>query len=137
MKKLEDIPRKNLFEVPEGYFEKLPLRIQERVSAPVPRFSWASIAVLKYALPLVAILVVGIFWIAQRPSATIEEQLSTIQEDQLVAYLNDSDLTTEELTNAVAWSEEDINELEGKVYEAFDSTENALEELAHELDVEL
>lgn len=137
MKRLEDIPKKNLFEVPDGYFEKLPLRIQERVSSPTPAFAWFSFSVLKYALPVVVIAVAGVIWLAQSPSLTIEEQLGAIQEEQLVAYLNDSDLTTEELTEAVTFSKEDIENLEGEVYKAFDSTEGTLEEIATEMNVEL
>ena len=36
MKKLEDIPKKEIFDVPDGYFEKLPGKIQARISGSVP-----------------------------------------------------------------------------------------------------
>jgi hypothetical protein len=54
MKKLEDISKKNIFEVPDGYFEKLPGIIQARVAKPesTPWF----VPTLKFALPIVAVL---------------------------------------------------------------------------------
>jgi hypothetical protein len=36
MKKLEDIPKKTIFEVPEGYFDKLPGVIQSRIAEQNP-----------------------------------------------------------------------------------------------------
>ncbi|MFD2247231.1 hypothetical protein [Pontibacter ruber] len=32
--RLEDIPKRNIYEVPEGYFDSLPMRVMDRVAAP-------------------------------------------------------------------------------------------------------
>ena len=50
MKKLEDIPKQNIFEVPDGYFDKLPSVIQARIAKPEPKF-W-QLPAFRYAMPL-------------------------------------------------------------------------------------
>ena len=68
MKKLEDIPKKNVFEVPDGYFDRLPGIIQARVSQEKPSFVWYSWPVaLRYALPVLLMMAVGIFWYTSNP----------------------------------------------------------------------
>ena len=119
MKKLEDIPKKNLFEVPQGYFEKLPAIIQSRVTGPSARSNPSFKFVLQFAVPaIVAIIVAIVFWVS-RPTSdiTAESMLASIQTEDLVAYLKESDLTTEELLDAVELDVEDANQIEEDVYE--------------------
>ncbi|MEO8472625.1 MAG: hypothetical protein ABI477_10530, partial [Chryseolinea sp.] len=96
MKKLEDIPKKNIFNVPEGYFENLPGIIQSRVTKPSrgqtsPVFGF----VLKYGLAAVVIAAASFFWL-QRPDEfeSTEALLSSIDTQDLVAYINDQDMST-------------------------------------------
>ncbi|MBK8292479.1 MAG: hypothetical protein IPK96_17610 [Flammeovirgaceae bacterium] len=134
MKKLEDISKKNIFEVPDGYFEKLPGIIQARVAKPQPT-PW-FVPTLKFALPIFAILVVGIFWYSSQSQNTIEEQLAAIQTEQLVAYLDDATLNFDDLTESVTWSEDDLNELEEKVFSSFEVSETDLDLLLEEFSTE-
>jgi hypothetical protein len=130
MKKLEDIPKKNIFEVPEGYFDRLPGVIQARVAKPeVTPWYWSP--VVKFALPLV-LVAVGLFWFVNRSNQSIEQQLAGIQTEQLIAYLEDSDLNVEELTESVTWSDSDLEELEEKVYSSFDIADEELDLLMQE-----
>jgi hypothetical protein len=134
MKKLEEIAKKNIFEVPDGYFDKLPGIIQARVAKPEPT-RWL-IPTLKFALPVLALVAVGIFWFTAQTGQSIEEQLSGIQTEQLVAYLDDSDLTMDDLAETVTWSESDLNELEEKVYSSMEVTGEELDILFEEFNVE-
>ena len=134
MKKLEDISKKNIFEVPDGYFEKLPGIIQARVAKPQPT-PW-FVPTLKFALPIFAILAVGIFWYSSQSQNTIEEQLAAIQTEQLVAYLDDATLNFDDLTESVTWSEDDLNELEEKVFSSFEVSETDLDLLLEEFSTE-
>src|SRR5690349_6287318 len=118
MKKLEDIPKKEIFNVPEGYFDKLPGVIQSRVAARqqegIPVYRYA----LRYALPVVVILVAAIFWLNQPDEgSTSEKLLASIDTQDLVAYLNESDMTTEELLENASLDVIDANEIEGAVYD--------------------
>jgi hypothetical protein len=118
MKKLEDIPKKEVFNVPEGYFDKLPGIIQARVAKPEKERSPVWGFALRYALPTVVLLAVGIVWFNQTHKVVDAEQLlSSIQTEDLVAYLNDSDITTDELLAEVEWSDDDAKEIEGNVYD--------------------
>jgi hypothetical protein len=130
MKKLEDISKKNIFEVPEGYFEKLPGIIQARVVKPEPVRIW--VASLKYALPVLAIMAFGIFWLTGSSEKSFDEQLAGIQTEQLIAYLNDADLQIDDLSEAVEWNEFDLLELEDKVYSTFNITGDELDLLIDE-----
>lgn len=120
MKKLEDIPKKQVFEVPEGYFEKLPGIIQSRVTRPSEERSWwiNYKAAVQFALPAVILLAVGIFWF-NRPADNLSAEtiLASIQTEDLVAYLDDADITTDELLEQVQLDHEEITNIESSVYE--------------------
>lgn len=131
MKRLEDIPKKNIFQVPDGYFEKLPGVIQARVAKP-EKAVW-FVPVLKYALPVLAVVVAGILWFSDPKGNSFDEQLASIQTEQLIAYLDDSDLNFDELTESVTWSETDLVELEETVFNSFDFAGDELDVLMDEL----
>jgi hypothetical protein len=136
MKKLEDIPKKEIFNVPDGYFEKLPGIIQSRVitrekeSKPVWSFA------LRYALPAVILLVIGIFWLMPADKGINAEQvLASIETEELVAYINDSDITTDELLANLQLNDEDANEIEGNVYQLNLDDEN-LNDILDEMEID-
>lgn len=102
MARLEDIPKKQALKVPDGYFEALPMRIQARIerqkSAERPAFSFGKLA-LRYALP---VLVVGIaavlLWNNQSSrSGDPLSALNNVSSQELVAFLEDEGITTEDL----------------------------------------
>ncbi|MBA4055435.1 MAG: hypothetical protein C0490_12035 [Marivirga sp.] len=135
MKKLEDIPKKQVFDVPEGYFEKLPGIIQARVASGArekytrPVFSYA----LRYALPLVAVFALVIFWFNREVKVTSAESiLASIETADLVAYLDDADLSTDELLEDVILDSNDVDEIEGAVY-GFEQTDKDIEDLLDEI----
>ena len=137
MKKLEDIPKKEVFKVPEGYFENLPSIIQARVAQQSrqkeirPVLTYA----LQYALPVVAFFALGLFWfIGKNETPTAESILASIQTEDLVAYLDEADMTTEELLDDVSLSEEDATEIEGAVYE-FDLDDTNVEDFLDDIDI--
>ncbi len=126
MKKLEDIPKKEVFNVPDGYFDKLPGIIQARVAAPQSQRKPVWRFALRYALPVVVLLAVFTFWFNRIPKVVDAEQLlSSIQTEDLVAYINDSDITTEELLSDIQLDEEDADEIVGNVYDINMENENA------------
>lgn len=126
MRKLKDIPKKEVFKVPDGYFENLPSIIQSRVAgqekekAFLPRFSFA----LRYALPVVILAVIGYIWLGSKEQQTTESILASIETEALVAYLNETDLTTEELLESVQLDASDVDQLESEIYGDSLSDEN-------------
>ncbi|MBL7856548.1 MAG: hypothetical protein JNM57_02575 [Cyclobacteriaceae bacterium] len=120
MKKLEEIPKKEIFTVPEGYFDKLPGIIQSRITdnskrkMERPAFFYA----LRYAVAVVLLFIVAVVWFSRNQDpADAESLLSSIQTEDLIAYLNDEDVSTDEMLEAVGFSEADLEEIEVEVYE--------------------
>jgi hypothetical protein len=115
MKRLEEIPKKDIFEVPDGYFDKLPGVIQSRIADPRP----ASITVasyrlaLKYAVPVVVITLAAFFIFRGNDpvSNNPEEMLAAVSTEELATYLAESDISTEDLLDNINLDEVDINEL--------------------------
>jgi hypothetical protein len=135
MKKLEDIPKKQIFEVPEGYFEKLPGIIQSRVATERRETSlWGRRSLsLQYVLPAVVLIAAGIFWFTRSQSdLTTENILASVQTQDLVTYLGEADFTTEELLDDADLDVEDARQIEGAVYE-FSLDDSALEEIIDDI----
>ena len=118
------MPKKNIFDVPDGYFDQLPLKIQARIEAESPKseskpyFRYA----LQYALPVVMVAVAAIF-IFQPKSHSVEDRLASVSTEQLVAYLDEVHtyaLTTEELIESFEFDSETIEAIEQEVYFNFD-----------------
>ena len=130
MKKLEDVPKNEIFDVPEGYFEDLPGRIQQRIAGKQTEVRPVFTFALRYALPAVVLLIIGIFWfnnsLEEKSAETI---LASVQTEDLVAFLNDDDFT-EELLEDASLDNQDAIEIEDAVYGfGDDSFQDVLDEI--------
>lgn len=135
MKKLEDIPRKNIFEVPDGYFEKLPGIIQSRVTSGEKQSRPVFSSALRLAVPLVLVMAIAaVFWL-DRPEADANPQsiLASVQTEDLVAYLSEADFTTDELLDDVELDGEDVTHIEESVYE-FQLNDPDIEDILNEIE---
>jgi hypothetical protein len=134
MKKLEDIPKKNIFEVPEGYFDQLPGRVQARIAAESSSRSksWVWSGAIRYALPvLVALAVFAGWWLKKAPEDP-EAILATIETEQLVTYLEENGLFADDLIPYGELTTEDAAAIESEIYDTtFD--EDGLEMLLNEM----
>ena len=136
MKKLDDIPKKQNFEVPDGYFEKLPGIIQSRVTKQHKEISWGLDRpfALRFALPAVILLAIGIFWFSRSPmDKSAENILASVQTEDLITYLSESDFTTDELLEDVQLNNEDALDIEESVYE-LQFTDSEFEEIFNEIE---
>jgi hypothetical protein len=140
MKKLEDIPKNNIFEVPEGYFDKLPGVIQSRIALDKPTEERPFFALaLRYAIPVVVLAVVGIFIFQNYQSGPSDSEslLATVSNEELVSYLMDGDdASTEELLEGIDINDIDINSLQEEPLMDFDLNEQELNNLSNELENE-
>ncbi len=109
MKKLEDIPKIDIFKAPEGYFDKLPGIIQARVQKPDQAPVWRP--ALRFALPTL-VLLVALYWFWPGASQSPEELLATIDDNHLVAYLEENDLNTDELLDGVSINNEEADAIQ-------------------------
>jgi hypothetical protein len=125
MKKLEDIPKKHPFEVPEGYFDRLPGIIQARVAEKSevkeakPYFRYA----FQYALPVIVLAIVALIYFVPK-NDDAETILASVSTEELVAYLENSEITTEELLEEMTLDNESVEAIESEVYFNFDELEN-------------
>jgi hypothetical protein len=136
MKKLEDIPKKQNFEVPEGYFEKLPGIIQSRVTQQHKARSWGFDYrfTLRFAVPVIILMAIGIFWYSRsQMDKSAENILASVQTEDLITYLSESDFTTDELLEDVQLNSEDAIGIEESVYE-LQFTDSEFEEIFNEIE---
>jgi hypothetical protein len=118
MKKLEDIPKKEIFNVPDGYFEKLPGVIQSRIAEgrrdPKPAFRYA----FQVGVPALAMILFTLWYFRPDPmSDSPENILASLETQDLVAYLNETDMTTDELLDEALLDNADAQQIEEAVYD--------------------
>lgn len=118
MKKLEDIPKNHPFSVPDGYFDKLPGVIQARVAESAvkkqarPFFQYA----LRVAVPLAAMVVLAVLYFTPSTGNNYNDILASVDTEQLTAYLEESDITIDELLEVTELDEESVEAIEAEVY---------------------
>lgn len=127
---IDDIPKKEFFTTPPGYFEKLPAAIQSRIQkkAPEPR----SFPVVKYSLQyaLALILIIAVVFFYQRSATDAETILASVDTEELIAYLQDTGLTTDEVLESFEFTTEDLQAIEDEIYEdSFPGLDSAIIEL--------
>lgn len=113
------------FTVPEGYFEDLPARIQQRIATSVPETPvaffprWAY-----YGLGAVAVLVTSLWFIvnislsSDHPTATLplDQQLAEIPQEELIDYLQGVDVDVMAVTPLTEEEQQTLLEQELSAY---------------------
>ncbi len=120
MKKLEEIPKNDFFKVPDGYFENLPTRIQSRISTgSAVQHSVFFAYKLHYILPVIlAGILAFTFWLSGPQTENDSESLlASVETSDLIAYLNDSEITTEDVIENVDFDSNDVEDIEQEVYD--------------------
>lgn len=90
--KLSDIPKRNPYQVPEGYFDRLPMQIMERRGTEV-QHGWQQVwwRPLRMALaPLVLLLLFVGVYVANQPEqpAAPMVNLASVSDSDIVDYLS-------------------------------------------------
>lgn len=92
--KLSDIPKRNIYEVPDKYFDRLPAQIMERTAgagySPAPWYA-AAWKPLRLALaPLVLLLVAGVVYFTQLHNQPEGQtvNLATVADEDIMDYLS-------------------------------------------------
>ena len=109
--KLDELPKKQLYSVPDNYFNEFPSIIQARVVQPeqtrTPVLIWSS--ALRYALPVIALVMMLIYFGVRINNDDIDVQamIDEIPTEELISYITESEITTDELLSLI-----DLNELD-------------------------
>lgn len=91
--KLEDLPKHNIYQVPENYFDRLPMRVMERTAA-APAHTWQTNNLWRstrmVVAPLVLLLVfLSIFYLNMPARTSIESiNLAALQDQEIMDYLS-------------------------------------------------
>lgn len=115
--KLENISKKETFSVPKGYFDTLPTIIQTKaIESTKKTFVFNTALALKFALPSILLLVVvGYFGYkyqlgSQVLDDKIELMLADISTEEMVEYLDQTDLSSEDFLELVSFEGEQIDD---------------------------
>lgn len=117
MKKLEEIPKKAFFEVPDGYFDKLPELIQARITKNTPPETRPYLRyALQYALPIVILLVAALIFLKPHQPPDAESLLASVSTEELAAYLEQSDISLDELLENATYDDTVIEAIEAEAF---------------------
>lgn len=124
---LKDLPGKKIYTVSDDYFDKLPTRIQERIietkkqTAPSQVINWS----LRLALPVLALVIMVVYFANryQNNELDIQALLDEIPTETLITYLDESDLSTDELLSLIDVEELDIDGLMADDVQLFNDDE--------------
>lgn len=130
--------KKNIYQVPDDYFEKLPQIIQSKAVQPSRTKERGFVYALRYAVPVVLIVMVALITLINRPDNTsgiegVQGALSEVSTEDLIQFLSESDITVDEILAEVDMSVVEF-EFEEEETDLFDSESITSEELDELLD---
>lgn len=102
---IESIERKNIHQVPDGYFDDLPLKIQSRITQREASTPSVFVFIMRLAGGLTAAAVIFVLgWYnfpTQNNSLSADEILASIQSEDLIEYLYEENISTEDILASV------------------------------------
>jgi hypothetical protein len=141
--KLEDINKDNIFKVPDNYFENFPERLQKRIEETeqqkkTPVIRLRAIINVAAAAIILMFVIYGITQINDN-STSADQILSEISSDDLVNYLVESDMSTDEFLESLDMSV--LASTEDPIIEEFIPSdpldEETIDELLDEYEIEM
>ncbi|MFT6865855.1 MAG: hypothetical protein ACJA08_000681 [Cyclobacteriaceae bacterium] len=117
---IDDIEKKNPYQVPDGYFLKLTSDIQAKVVTETNKYH-APQWIIRWAMvPALMVMVFAGYWIydSNNPSISQSETLlAAISDEEILSYLDESELSLNELVSLTSdfsgFIDEDANYLQG------------------------
>jgi hypothetical protein len=106
-KKLNEIPKKDIFNVPDGYFDSLPSRIEQKLDdksggriVPMNNRVWKFIG---YAAAASVVLIAIVWFSLSTPDTnpSTEQLLASVSTEDLVIFLEGEDLDVKEIVDFV------------------------------------
>ena len=137
---LDKVSKQETFSVPDGYFDKLPTIIQAKAIASTKQKSlFAHVGVLKLAIPFVLLLVIAGYLgykyqnNVNQLDSKIELMLVDVSTEELVEYLDQSDLSSEDFLELVSFEGERIDDFSNELKNVSDEE---LELLLNDFEIE-
>ena len=125
---LDKLHKKQLYSVPDGYFDELPGIIQNRITAIPVREQTSSLAwtpAVKFALPVLALVMMILYFAIRidRQQFDVEARIAEIPTEELINYLAESDISTDELLSLIDIEELDVDGMIDEEAELFSDDE--------------
>lgn len=133
--KLDDIDKKEVFKVPDGYFEDLPMQIQKRITE-TPKRQTLRIPSWSLALAASILLLLTFVFIFPNNNPTAEELLAEISQDEIVAYLDLIDLDEYDIASAIGDEANELNFEDTNVLDGIDLEDQSIDDVLLEYDLE-
>ena len=136
---IEGTKRSNIHQVPDGYFDALPLKIQTRINAKKAneyvfktRMQWASILTAAVVIFIIGVL----FYPNQNQLNSVDGLLSEIATEDLIEYLHGENLSTDDILASID-ADFLIDELSNTEFGIIDEnlTDEEIESLATDFDL--
>lgn len=141
---IESLERKNIYQVPDEYFDQLPLKIQSRIDRHPKHvastlFDFKLIHKLVWGFTAAAMIVLVVGWFYYSPSSqTIDAEhlIADIRTEDLIEYLLIENISDEDILASLS-TDFLLNEAESMQLEIFDvdASEDDLESIYSELDL--
>ena len=101
----EDINKKNPFKVPDHYFEKFPVRLQDRIRNESKKGGGKLISLPLFARVAVAagllILITFFLFLLKDGNPSVDQLLAEVPTENLIAYLEESDISIDEMIETI------------------------------------
>ncbi|WP_425391744.1 hypothetical protein [Ekhidna sp.] len=135
--KLDDIDKKEVYKVPNGYFEDLPLKIQTRINKEKNAAIKRSIPSWSLALAASIILIITfIFILPTNNTSSAEEILASVPQGELLAYLDQIELDEYEIASTINDGDEIFEFEDPNVLEGIDINDESLDDVLLEYDLQ-
>ena len=134
--KLDDIEKKKVFDVPEGYFEDLPMKIQKRIES--ESTSKMAIAWPKWGVALAASLTLIAVFLFVIPSNDVnaEDLLASVTQEELIAYLDEIELEEFEIITALGDNPSVFDFAETEGLDDIDLEDQSIDDMLLDYDLE-
>lgn len=141
--KLEDVNKDNIFKVPEGYFEEFPDRLRKKIddaghSRRIPVIRIQPIIHMVAAAVILMFVIYGIRQLGQQ-SNTADQLLSNISTEELINYLEETDISAEELLESLDVSLITLEDFSGgdDLFPSETIDDETIDDLLNEYEIEL
>ena len=135
-KRLDDIEKRIDFQVPEGYFEDLPMKIQKRIELEKPKRSSLRVPSWSMAMAASVLLILGFFLIWNENETSVEDLLAEIPEEELMAYVEELNLDAYDLASAFPETTEELEFEDIEMMEEWNMEDLPIDDILLEYNIE-
>lgn len=133
---LENIEKKLDLKVPDGYFDKLPDRIQARIEAEKTSKQVFWQPAVRYAIAASVLLLITFSVITNMSKPSAESLLAEVSDEAVLAYLESTEVSEYEIALMIDDGADDFQKTEMDFLEMMDLEEESIDYLLLEYDLE-